>query len=543
MPQDMPMTSILTFFCIATSCFLGPHFSLVHGFTIIEGKRQVVSHFVSAQLGPTTNTKSALQMSSGSSSSNDNKRPLPRQNIRLPLLVDNCVSDKKNVNIRQPRWNVPLPNSHLPPELTTASLYELELDVPVHKLVIRHAISSIDANPTLDDDGCCYGHIVKREGDDLIGAIGCAGEILIGAPRQSTTSDVDGRLSGQNWKEDRDEVISNMDGDEEESGPLLVLARGSYRFRVKEVISSIPYPTALVDEIFDEDASTESGTSKDHTAEESSPSEHDDDDDDDDDIYNELSSTELMSQILESLGKVLESQYEASTVPLSPLEQSILESASSPEPMAQAIQRTFDAEERLAVYQTFVASLLDIAPDDRDRRYAVAMIAGELANFSSDVRARMLTTVDGVARLRIVLRELSSMLALESARRMTKSISLGVKDKDEGSESNKDNDNIGSISPPTADTLRAAEDSLKELKVGIPPLPPWANQIKNGIRVEYFWNEIEGWCAGTVVGDPIKIVDEIIVTVQFDDDGSVHRLPLRGEDKARWRPPEIGSWS
>ncbi len=126
---------------------------------------------------------------------------------------------------------------------------------------------------------------------------------------------------------------------------------------------------------------------------------------------------------------------------------------------------------------------------------------------------------------------------------MAKSISLGVKDEGEETDPNKDNDDIGSISPPTADTLRAAEDSLKELKVGIPPLPAWANQIKNGIRVEYFWNEIEGWCAGTVVGDPIKIVDEIIVTVQFDDDGSVHRLPLRGEDKARWRPPEIGSWS
>jgi hypothetical protein len=130
------------------------------------------------------------------------------------------------------------------------------------------------------------------------------------------------------------------------------------------------------------------------------------------------------------------------------------------------------------------------------------------------------------------------MLALYSAKRLTKSIELGIKSNvvEPDPEDLDGIGSIGSFSPPTAETIKAAEESQKDLKVGIPSLPPWANQIRNGVRVEYFWNEEEGWCGGIVVDDPVKIMDEIIITVQFDDDGSVHRLPLRGEDKARWRP-------
>jgi hypothetical protein len=33
-------------------------------------------------------------------------------------------------------------------------------------------------------------------------------------------------------------------------------------------------------------------------------------------------------------------------------------------------------------------------------------------------------------------------------------------------------------------------------------------------------------------------MDEIILSVKFDDDGSIQKLPLRGDEKARWRPPQ-----
>lgn len=173
------------------------------------------------------------------------------------------------------------------------------------------------------------------------------------------------------------------------------------------------------------------------------------------------------------------------------------------------------------VFQTFTSSLLDIAPDERDRIFAVAMMVGELANLPSDVRVNMLVTTDGVERLRIVLRELSSMLSMDSAKKITKSLSLGG----------------GATSSADVQSLQEAEDAQKQLQVGSPSLPKWADQLQKGVRVEYWWDEVEGWCAGTVDEDPIKIMDEIIVTVKFDDDGSIHKLPFRGDEKARWRPP------
>ena len=415
-----------------------------------------------------------------------------RRNIRLPLLVDIRNDDDDDGRDGQLLYDVPLPNYHLPPELTTASLYELKLDIPLHRSVIQDAIV-ISSAKTSSNDSCSYGHLVYKHEDsiDLVGSIGCASEILIGAP-----------VSAQNANERR------LALQREDSGPLFVLARGSYRFRVKEIVSSIPYPTAIVEEVFDEKLMDRNIDSK-HA------------DGDDNDAYNTLSSKELVKQILQCLGKLLKDQVEATTTPLSPLEQSILEDAPSSTPMIQARQRRFDAEERYAVLQTFITSLLDLAPDERDRIYAVAMMAGELANLSSNVRVQMLVMTDGVARMRLVLRELSTMLSMGSARRITKSLSLGC---------GADSLNFKS--------LQVAEESQKQLQVGTPKLPQWASQIKKGVMVEYWWDDKEGWCLGTVCDDPIKIMDEMIVTVKFVVDGSIHKLPLRGDDKARWRPPK-----
>ena len=417
-----------------------------------------------------------------------------RKNIRLPLLVD--INDDDD---GQPLYDVPLPNYHLPPELTTASLYELKLDIPLHRSVIQDAIGISSAKSSSDDSSCSYGHLVYKREDsiDLVGSIGCVSEILIGAPASS---------SAQNANERK------LALQREDSGPLFVLARGSYRFRVKEIISSIPYPTAIVEEVFDEKLMDRNIDNKSYA----------DDHDDDNDAYNTLSSKELVKQILQCLGKLLKDQVEATATPLSPLEQSILENAPSLTPMAQARQRKFDAEERLAVFQTFTISLLDLAPDETDRIYTVAMMAGELANLSSNVRVQMLVMTDGVARLRLVLRELSTILSMDSARRITKSLSLG----------GDANDGLN------VKSLQVAEETQKQLQVGTPKLPPWASQIKKGVKVEYWWDDKEGWCLGTVCDDPIKIMDEMIVTVKFDADGSVHKLPLRGDDKARWRPPK-----
>ncbi|KAL3762414.1 hypothetical protein ACHAW5_010708 [Stephanodiscus triporus] len=429
---------------------------------------------------PSCYSSTCLRMSS--TPFNYGQQQTARRNIRLPLLVDISKDDG------QLQYDVPLPNDHLPPELTTASLFELKLDIPLHRSVIQDAISS-----TKLSDSCSYGHVVYKpdNSDGLVGCVGCASDILIGATSAAQNAEERSLARGR-----------------EDSGPLLVLARGSYRFRVKEIVKSIPYPVAIVDEILDEKKNRDDS----------------DTDEDDDDALNTLSSKDLVKQIFQSLGKLLRAQAEAAAAPLSPLEKSILEDAPSSTPMAQAIQRRFDAEERIAVFQIFTSSLLDLAPDERDRIFAVGMMAGELANLPSDARVKMLVMTDGVARLRLVLRELSKLLSMDSARKITKSLSLG---------GGGNGDSI-KIDPRS---LKEAEESQKQLQVGTPKLPKWADQIKKGIRVEYFWNEDEGWCLGTVNEDPIKIMDEIIVTVKFDDDGSIHKLPFRGDDKARWRPP------
>lgn len=40
-----------------------------------------------------------------------------------------------------------------------------------------------------------------------------------------------------------------------------------------------------------------------------------------------------------------------------------------------------------------------------------------------------------------------------------------------------------------------------------------------------------------VDGEPMKVLDEVIVNVRFDD-GETHRLPITADEKVRWRPPE-----
>mmetsp|Transcript_4998 Transcript_4998/g.5202 ORF Transcript_4998/g.5202 Transcript_4998/m.5202 type:complete len:87 (-) Transcript_4998:820-1080(-) len=75
-----------------------------------------------------------------------------------------------------------------------------------------------------------------------------------------------------------------------------------------------------------------------------------------------------------------------------------------------------------------------------------------------------------------------------------------------------------------------------DFEVGYPPLPRWALTLKKGMRIEYYWNEEWDWSGGTIQ-DILKIMDELVVTVEFDD-GSLYRLPLNGEEKLRWRPSQ-----
>lgn len=112
--------------------------------------------------------------------------------------------------------------------------------------------------------------------------------------------------------------------------------------------------------------------------------------------------------------------------------------------------------------------------------------------------------------MRIVLRHLEGTVGMVRARRVANAIAEEV-------------------------TGDGTSDDPKVLRVGQPTLPPWASSIRKGARIEYYWNEEWDWCAGTVVEDPFWIVDEYILTIEFED-GEIHKLPFDANEKARWRP-------
>eukprot|EP00977_Amphora_coffeiformis_P020032 scaffold7808_cov184-Amphora_coffeaeformis.AAC.11 len=136
-------------------------------------------------------------------------------------------------------------------------------------------------------------------------------------------------------------------------------------------------------------------------------------------------------------------------------------------------------------------------------------MAAEMANLGNDVRRQILKTTSGKERLQIVLKHLEDTVGMVRARKVANTITEQV-------------------------TGESATDP-KDLQVGQPALPPWASAIRKGMRIEYYWNEEWDWCVGTVVEDPVWIVNEYILTIQFED-GEIHKLPFEADEKARWRP-------
>jgi len=358
-----------------------------------------------------------------------------------------------------------------------------------------------------------YGHIVFKPAEDgsLVGAIGCAAEIVVASPSDAM----------QIAFLDESSEPSDFDGGMSESGelPMTVLAKGSFRFIVREVKQSFPFPIVVVDEllddepvwdvepapVLDDDAPKEYNDFEDKYDEGEDDDDDDDDDDEEDDMYAKIPSSDLTSRTLQAMKAIVDQKLNTKYIPISPLEESILKESGMDPNMNMGKMQQDQAEEMAAVFDVFVSSLLDIAPSKIERLYVVGIMAAEFAGLDNNVRRKVLTMVDGVERLRLVLREAEKKIGMVQAKKLTEEI---VDKSDEGS---------------------------KDLQVGAPSLPPWAKNIKKGLKIEYFWNEGEGWCKGEVTETPVMVVDELLLTILFED-GETHRLPFRGDEKARWRP-------
>ena len=383
-----------------------------------------------------------------------------RKTITLPLLD---LSDSEIVD----KVIVPLPSSHLPDELTTLNLYGMELSRPIHKMMIEEAIQKGTELSEGTAKERAYGHVVQKQSDDsLVGAVGCAAEVLIQAARRDAT----------------DESEVGMDA------PIAVLYRGCYRFVVREVSKTIPYPVAIVDELVDDDDPSSIVEGIEELED-----------------YVNLSVGELNQRIMRGLKTLIDQKiHDAANSQVSPLEQSILESASMfmPDKASQEDQ----AEEAAAVFDVFSSSLMDIAPTRKEQSYAIAMMAAEIASFSNEMRTKIIAMTNYLVRLQLVCKEIEEILGMKQARRVATSI--------------------------TAED----DEASKDLKVGPPTLPRWASQIRKGTRVEYYWNDEWEWSPGEVVEEPVKIMNELLLNVRFDVDDEVHTLPLNPDEKVRWRP-------
>ena len=484
---------------------------------------------------------------------------------------------------------VPLPSAHLPDELTTLNLYGFEVSAPVHKMLIDESIKTAgvyvaEAGDMPQVRPGSYGHLVAVCGNSLVGSIGCAVDVVMATPAASPGLDIEremdgmigaaargdfsardrGSTSGDDEDDDEDETEQRRGEEGEES--LVVLVRGSFRFVVTEVIRTIPYLVAVVDELRDDEpgaaaaATADEGTAPakeveeevaDSTEQPSSmsategifyndfeeigstfaqdeqypeegsdlnaqsvvgPSDEDDDeedDDDDDDIYSDLSTQELVQRSMAAMKAIVDQKMQSATdsAGMTPLEKSILEDAGMPIPNKDA--QLSQAEEYGAVLEIFRTELIDICPTPKDVYFAVGMLTAEMADANNEMRAKCLTTTDGVDRMRMILRLAEDRINKVAAQRLTEQITEEV----------------------------SADE--RDLTVGTAEIPQWAYQIKKGTRVSYFWNENEGWCKGYVAEEPVKIGYELIIAVTFDDDGSTHKLPFLAEEKVRWRPGDM----
>ena len=503
-----------------------------------------------------------------------------RKDVEIPLLdlinynnnnKEDKNEDKDNYDKDENDFVTPLPSSDFPDQLATPFLYGMQMETPLHKLILEEAISmaetvtvdvtvkslSTTTSPFSSLSKPIYGHLVWKDttSDTLVGAIGCTAEILVNAPTneliaasnfnqspfeeklakleksfsEGDDTDNNDNDNDNNNNENNNENKNNNDDNVTPTSNTL-LCRGGWRFVVKEVVRSIPYPVVIVDEI--QDDADEDDSDMFATVGTTSTSVDDDDDDDDEDDFSHMSTPELIHNTMIHVQSIIGQQLEDANAKteLGPLEKSILEDSgiagsgsnnnnANNNIINPAVIELAHAEEMSAVWDVFQSSLIDdIEP--ALRRFAVAIMAAELAHLNNDLRQEILITRNSEERLRIVLRELNEIVGMTQARKMASVITDEV------------------------------DETEKDLKVGKPTLPKWAKQIKKGTKIDYFWNEEYGWCPGEVAEDPVTInntignnnddddeeeEEQLLLTIRFDD-GEEHRLPLTAEDKLRWRP-------
>lgn len=371
----------------------------------------------------------------------------------------------------------PLPSAHLPRELTTPHVYAMDVSWPLYRHVVRYAR---DVASRVPGSLPLVGHVAhKPNADTWVGAIGCTAEI-------------------RTKEKDEGGLVETTVG----TSLSTVACRGHRRFVVSQVLQTIPYPVALVEELLDTEPGETGYAAELVDVDEESDDESDDEDTDSDPI-DALDASELVPLLVRAVNEYTELLLDSHVVRGSIVGPPGGGGQAEPKVDLSAYRYALDAA---AVWEAFQSSLIDVAPLPRDRYYTVAMLAAEVVDLDAATRRKCLVWTDGTARLRLVLKKVRRAVGLQRARCAVKSIT------------------------------DASDEKGKDLLVRVPFLPPWAKQIKRHTHLEYYWNEKHGWCKAIVADDPILVADELLVTVYFADDGTTHRLAFSAVEKVRWRP-------
>lgn len=340
-----------------------------------------------------------------------------RRDIKIPLLDVPDPTDDGKQDEHQPLVVMPLPSDHLPPELRDLNVYGMELGRPVHKLIIEDAIQRAESSPVLYRDMPAkpmYGHIAwKSNEDSLVGAIGCVSEILLQADGNGAAA-----MLGSGIDMGSVELEAQASG-EEKGLPKTIVSAGAFRFVVKKVIQTVPFPIAVVDELPDDEPGAtfsssqptsrikEEGEGKDNTT---------------GDMYTDTNPSGLIQDLFQELQAYIDEKVqEAANKQISPLEQAILQDTGIPNADPVSTEQT-RVEQMAAVLIAFRTSLVDICVSPVECYFALAFLAAEIVDLKNPFRRKMLRLTNGLDRLWLVLQEVKDAVRMARARKVAKEI-------------------------------------------------------------------------------------------------------------------------
>ncbi|GKY90678.1 hypothetical protein MPSEU_000041200 [Mayamaea pseudoterrestris] len=328
----------------------------------------------------------------------------------------------------------PLPADHLPYELSGMGLGGVRLSTREHRRFFRHAFL---------EQGGRMGIVALHDGranKSLVGAVGCVVQAFC----------------AESLRED-DEIKST--GVSPKLSPL-VSTNGKWRFIVKEVLSTNPFPVVLVDELFDQKVidKTRPRDGKGNDSQELSKG------------VERHEADELMATLMDAMHAHVHQHLKK----------------------AEPEQSNVQCQKARAL--DYVSRIIDdLYPSIEEKYYCIGLLSMEFVRLTNDERRIYLSMTDSVERMRVMLGLLRQQLSVSDA---GSNLGLTV---------NNDVEPVGLL----------AAKNVENDKRPLPASFAWDTKLLPGMIVEYYYNDELGWCRGKVMTESIVTFDGSMVKVYF----------------------------